>query len=527
MKWNILISDPLAEEGVNRLRKEKNFEVTERFGMKEEELIELIPEYHALIIRSETKVTDRVIEVASKLKVIGRAGSGLDNVNIEVATRKGIVVMNTPEGNTISAAEHTISMILALSRNIPQANASLKEGRWERKRFMGTEVYGKTLGIVGLGKIGEEVAKRAQGLQMKVIACDPFVSQEKADELGIALFGLEELLPQVDYLSLHTPLTPQTRNLIGKREISSMKKEARIINCARGGIIDEKILYRALKEGRLKGAALDVFEEEKPFNSPLMELDAVVFTPHLGASTEEAQKRVSVDMASQVIDILEDGKIRNAVNIPTLSPQVRKKIGPYLSLAEKMGYLEAQLSEGHPNKLKVVFSGKLVNFDVNPLTVALVKGLLSFVLKEDVNYVNALILAGERGIGVEETKTSDAGGFTNLISATLITDLGQRRIDGTIFERTFYIVRIDDYSLEFVPRGELLICANEDKPGVVGKIATVLGRYRINIAGLQMGRKSPGRKNVSVYSLDSSPSSKAMEEISKIPEVIEAKLVHL
>jgi len=527
MKWNILISDPLAEEGVNRLRKEENFEVTERFGMKEEELIKLIPEYHALIIRSETKVTDRVIEVASKLKVIGRAGAGLDNVNLEVATRKGIVVMNTPEGNTVSAAEHTISMILALSRNIPQANASLKGGRWERKKFMGTEVYGKTLGIVGLGRIGREVARRAQGLQMKVIACDPFVSQKKAGELEIALFGLEELLPQVDYLSLHTPLTPQTRNLIGKREISSMKKEARIINCARGGIIDEKSLYRALKEGRLKGAALDVFEEEKPFNSPLMELDAVVFTPHLGASTEEAQKRVAVDMASQVIDILKDGKIRNAVNIPTLSPQVRKKIGPYLALAEKMGYLEAQLSEGHPNKLKVVFSGELVNFEVNPLTVALVKGLLSFVLKEDVNYVNALILAGERGIGVEETKTSDAEGFTNLISATLITDLGQRRIDGTIFERTSYIVRIDDYSLEFVPRGELLICANEDKPGAVGKIATALGRYQINIAGLQMGRKSPGRKNVSVYSLDSSPSSKAMEEISKIPEVIEAKLVHL
>lgn len=316
MKWKILIAEPLDEEGINRLREKRAFEATQKFGMCEEDLISSIPEYDALIIRSETKVTDSVINAASRLKVIGRAGVGLDNVDIEAATRKGIVVMNTPGGNTISAAEHTISMILALSRNIPQANASLKEGRWDRKKFQGTEVYGKTLGIVGLGRVGSEVARRAQGLEMKVIACDPLISKQRVQELGIGLFNLEQLLPQVDYLSLHTPLTSQTRNLIGEREISVMKEGARIINCARGGIIDEEALCRALKEGKLKGAALDVFEEEKPFSSPLVELDSVVLTPHLGASTEEAQRRVAVDIASQVIDALEGREIRNAVNVP-------------------------------------------------------------------------------------------------------------------------------------------------------------------------------------------------------------------
>lgn len=324
MKWKILIAEPLDEEGINRLREKRTFEATQKFGMCEEDLISSIPEYDALIIRSETKVTDSVINAAPRLKVIGRAGVGLDNVDIEAATRKGIVVMNTPGGNTVSAAEHTISMILALSRNIPQANASLKEGRWDRKKFQGTEVYGKTLGIVGLGRVGSEVARRAQGLEMKVIACDPLISKQRVQELGIGLFNLEQLLPQVDYLSLHTPLTPQTRNLIGEREISLMKEGARIINCARGGIIDEEALYRALKEGKLKGAALDVFEEEKPFSSPLVELDSVVLTPHLGASTEEAQRRVAVDIASQLIDALEGREIRNAVNVPTPSPDWRE-----------------------------------------------------------------------------------------------------------------------------------------------------------------------------------------------------------
>ena len=315
----ILISDPLAKEGIERLKKERGLEVTEAINLEEKELIETIAQYHALIVRSETKVTKEVIDVASHLRVIARAGTGLDNIDVEAATKRGIIVMNAPEGNTISAAEHTISMMLALSRNIPQAYLSLKEKRWDRKRFMGTEVYGKILGIVGLGRIGSEVAKRAQGLEMRVIAYDPFVSSEKAEERGITLFELEELLPQVDYLTVHTPLTSHTKGMIGEREIGLMKKGARIINCARGGIIEEDALYKALKQGKIAGAALDVFEKGKPFDSPLLELDSIVFTPHLGASTEEAQKRVAIVIASQVMDALKGGEVRNVVSLSTLS----------------------------------------------------------------------------------------------------------------------------------------------------------------------------------------------------------------
>jgi D-3-phosphoglycerate dehydrogenase len=524
----ILVSDPLSKEGIEKLKSEDRFEVREAIGLDEDELIKLIPEYDALIIRSETRVTSKVIDAAVNLKVIGRAGTGVDNVDIEAATKKGIIVMNTPEGNTISAAEHTICMMLALSRNISQANASIKKGEWNRKKFMGSEVYGKILGIIGLGRIGREVATRAQGLKMTVIAYDPFISKERAEELGITLLELDQLLPRVDYLTLHVPLTPQTKNLIGEKEISLMKKGARIINCARGGIINEDALYQALKEGRLKGAALDVFEKGKPFDSPLLELDSVILTPHLGASTEEAQKRVAIDIVLQIIDALKNEKVKNAVNLPFISPQMEKKIGVYLSLSEKMGNLEAQLVEGHPKEVKIIYRGELANFEVAPLTVAFIKGMLNFALSETVNYVNALVFAEERGIKIMEAKTSEGEEFKNLISVTVLTDKEEKRVDGTIFEGKIpHIVRIDDYSLDFIPQGDLLICSNMDRPGVVGKIGTILGKYRINISGLRMGRKTPGEKNVSVYSLDNSPPSEAIEDLSKIKEILTVKLVKL
>jgi D-3-phosphoglycerate dehydrogenase len=522
----ILISDPLAEEGIDRLKEEDGIKVREAPGLSPKELIRTIPEYDALIVRSETKVTKEVIHAASRLKVIGRAGTGLDNIDITSATKKGIIVMNTPEGNTISAAEHTISMMLALSRNIPQAHFSLRSGEWNRKKFMGTEVYGKILGIVGLGRIGSEVVKRAQGLKMRTVAYDPFISKERAEQLGVTLMDLEELLPQVDYLTVHTPLTLQTRDLIGEKEIALMKKDARVINCARGGIIQEDALYRALKENRLKGAALDVFEKGKPFDSPLLKLDSVIFTPHLGASTEEAQKRVALDIVLQVIDALKGGQLRNAVNILTTSGQLQKKIEPYLSLAEKMGDLEAQLTEGHPKELMVTYRGELGGLEVGPITVALIKGLLNSVY-ETVNYVNAPVLAKERGIKLVETKTSQEAGFTNLISVKLITDIEERTVDGTVFERVPHILRIDDYPLDFIPEGYLLICANVDKPGAVGKIATTLGKHQVNIGSLQMGRRTRGEKNVSVYVLDSSPSLQAIKDLLKLEEILEAKLVHL
>ncbi|NQS88781.1 phosphoglycerate dehydrogenase [Patescibacteria group bacterium] len=311
----ILITDSLAKEGVDKL-KEEGFEVSEEIGVNEERLVSIIPSYTALIVRSGTKVTERVINAANNLKIIGRAGTGVDNVDVNVATRKGIIVMNTPDSNTISVAEHTISMMLALSRNIPQAHLSLKEEQWNRGKFMGTQVYGKILGIIGLGRIGSEVAKRAKGLGMKVIAYDPFIPRERANEFGVDLCELKKLLPQVDYLTVHTPLIPQTKNLIGEKEIRLMKKNVRVINCARGGIIEENSLYQALKEGRVKGAALDVFENGKPFGSPLMKLNSVILTPHLGASTEEAQRKVAIDIVCQIVDALKWNKVRNAVNIP-------------------------------------------------------------------------------------------------------------------------------------------------------------------------------------------------------------------
>jgi D-3-phosphoglycerate dehydrogenase len=379
---------------------------------------------------------------------------------------------------------------------------------------------------VGLGRIGSEVAKRAQGLKMRIIAYDPFISKERAEQLGVTLMDLEELLPEVDYLTVHTPLTSQTRNLIGEKEIALMKKDARIINCARGGIIQEDALYRALKENRLKGAALDVFEKGKPFDSPLLKLDSVIFTPHLGASTKEAQKRIALDIVLQVIAALKGGPLRNAVNILTTSPRLQKKTEPYLSLAEKMGGLEAQLIEDHPKEVRVTYGGEFGELELGPITVALLKGLLSSVY-DTVNYVNAPILAKERGIKLVETKTSHEARFTSLVSVKLITDIEERRIDGTVFERVPHIVRIDDYPLDFVPQGHLLICANVDKPGAVGKIATTLGRYQVNIGGLQMGRRTPGGKNVSVYVLDSSPPPEAIKDLLKLGEILEAKLVHL
>ena len=523
----ILVTDHLSSQGLIKL-KEEGFQVTEKTGLSEDELIKIIPGYVALIIRSETKVTERVINAASDLKIIGRAGTGLDNVDVDAATRKGIIVMNTPEANTISAAEHTISMLLSLSRNIPQANYSLKKGEWNRKKFIGTEVYGKILGIIGLGRIGSEVAKRAQGLGMKVMAYDPFVSRSRAEELGVTLCEFDELLSKADYLTIHTPLTENTKGLIGEREFSLMKEGARIINCARGKIIDEDALYKAIKSGKIKGAALDVFEKGKPFGSPLLELDSVIVTPHLGASTEEAQMRVALEIATQVADALKGRRIVNAVNIPSFPPYLEKKIGGYLSLAEKTGSLGAQLIKGHLKEVQITYKGDLSEFEVKPLTVALIKGLLGFVLKESVNYVNAPVLAKERGIKISEIKTTEKGEYSSLIKAELFSDTHQLKIEGTMLEGKIpYIVKINECSLEFIPKGYLLICTSMDKPGVVGKIASVLGEYGINIAELRMGRAPSRKENVSVYTLDTSPSLEVVERICSIKEILEVKLVHL
>lgn len=523
----VLVSDHLAEEGIRILR-EAGMEVDVKTGLKGEELAREIKGYDAIIIRSSTKLTKEILESADQLKVIGRAGVGLDNVDIETATKKGIIVMNTPLGNTISTAEHTIALMLALSRNIPQAEGSLKEGRWERKKFMGVELYGKMLGIVGLGRIGKEVAKRALSFGMKVVAYDPYLSSEQARKYEVDLVDYEYLLKNSDYITFHVPLTESTYHMFGEREIKLVKNTVRIINCSRGGVVDEEALYKALSEGRIAGAALDVYEKEPPLDSPLLKLKNVVLTPHLGASTEEAQLNVAIEIAHQVRDALLGKAIRNAVNLPSLEPEVLEEIKPYLDLAEKLGYLGSQLMDGHVTKVVVRYSGDVLSHDITPLSSALLKGFLQPMLKESVNYVNAPIMAKERGIGVEEVRSTRSQNFTNLIQLTIHTEKGENIVAGTLFTKENpRIVNIDGYYVEAIPEGYMLIIYNQDKPGVIGHIGTTLGKKGINISGMTFGRKSAGGDALTVLNLDSPIDEDIIKELLRHEYIEDVKLIKL
>ncbi len=525
----ILVSDQLAQEGLAILKEVKEFTVDVKTELKPEELKEVIKGYDALIVRSATKVTKDIINAAEKLKVIGRAGVGLDNVDLESATQKGIIVMNTPAGNTISTCEHTMSMILALSRNIPQANASTKKGEWKRSKFMGIELYGKILGIVGFGRIGKEVAKRALSFGMKVIIYDPFLSREVAEEMGIEVVELPGLLERADFITVHTPLTDETKHLISTKEFSLMKKSVRIINCARGGIIDEAALSSAIKEGKVSAAALDVFEKE-PLSpdSELLKLDNVIVTPHLGASTEEAQVNVSIEVAEIVRDALLNRGIRNAANYPCLEAEVCSLLEPHINLAEKLGMFSGQLIEGRFQELSISYSGDIVSYNLSPLTMALVKGLLSPILKETVNFVNAISLARERGINIRESKLSKEGEFVNLIQLEVKTDKESKKISGTLSaNKQPRIVKIDDNYVEVSPIGEMIVMQNWDKPGIIGHIGTFLGRYNINIAAMTFGRQSPGGKAISVLNVDSPVSADILDKIRKMENVLEAKVIRI
>lgn len=524
----VLVSDKLAQEGLDILKKEKAIEVDVKTGLNTEELKKTIPPYDGLIVRSSTKVTKEIIEAAKNLKIIGRAGVGLDNVDVEAASRQGIVVMNTPGGNTISTAEHTMSMILALSRNIPQAHQSLVSERWDRKKFMGVEIYGKTLGIIGLGRIGTEVAKRAMSFGMKILAFDPYLSLDKAKSLNIESVKLNELLKRSDYISVHTPLTSETKHLISDKEIALMKKGVKIINCARGGIIDEVALVKGLKSAQVSGCALDVYEKEPPLGSPLFKMDNVVVTPHLGASTEEAQVNVAIDIAKQMCDGLLGRGMFNAVNAPCLTPEVAEIVKPYVTLAEKIGALSSQLCEGHIVRIKIKYRGDIGSYDTTPVTVACIKGVLQPFMGETVNYVNAGVLAKERGIAIEETKTERIENFANLISVEMKTEKEQLSIWGTIFGKSDpRIVRINKYYVEAHPAGYMLVIKNKDLPGVVGQIGTILGQNKINIAEMTFGREKPGGQAISVLNVDSTISKGVLEKIKKAKNIFDAKLIKL
>lgn len=526
----VLVSDPLAKEGLEILQKAEGIEVDVRTGLKPEELVACIGEYDGMIVRSETKVTKEVIEAGKKLQVIGRAGVGVDNIDVPAATKKGIVVMNAPGGNTVSTAEHTFAMILALARNIPQADKSMKNKEWERKKFMGVELCGKTLGIIGLGRIGSYVAQLGLAFNMKVLAYDPFISQEKAKRVGVQLAELDELYRRSDYITLHVPKSDETKEMISKETIARMKDGVRIINCARGGLVDETALSEALKSGKVAGAALDVYDKEPPsMDNPLFEINTCVTVPHLGASTVDAQTNVGVEVAGQVVDALTGGPIRNAVNIQQVPPEVFQEIAPYLILAEKIGALHTQLTVGGMEEVEIKISGEIAGYEVTPFTVATLKGMLSTILKETVvNYVNAPFIAKERGIKIVESKETKEEDFTNLISITLKTDKKTSQIAGSIFQKNeARIVAIDGFRIDAMPQGDMLVISNVDKPGVIGNLGTLLGKNNINIAGLQMGRKAIGGKQLVVLNVDGKVSDTVLQEISSLEEILDVKLVKL
>lgn len=523
----VLVSDNISPKGVEILKK-AGLDVDVKTGMKPDELKACIGEYDGLVIRSATKVTADVMEAASKLKVIGRAGSGLDNVDKTAASKKGIVVMNTPGGNTMTTAEHSIAMLFSVARLIPQATASMKAGKWEKKKFMGVELYHKTLGIVGLGNIGSQVAKKAQGLDMNVIAYDPFLSEDKAKATGIRKVSLDELFAESDFITIHTPITAETKGVINSKTISRMKNGVRIINCARGGIINEADLYEALKSGKVGGAALDVFEKEPPENNPLLTLDNVVCTPHLGASTEEAQENVAVAVAEQIADYLVSGVIRNAVNFPSIPNEQVPRLQPYINLAEKLGGFSAQIFEGGATEITVEFRGTAAEINTAPVTIAAIKGFLTPILLETVNFVNAPIIAKERGIEVKEIKSNDAGDYNSMIALRIKAKGRESYVAGTLFSKKDpRVILIDEFKVEIVPEGELLLIYNNDKPGVIGSIGMLMGKNNINIARMHFGRESAGGMAISVVSIDSIPTPEVIEEIKRLPNILSVKQISL
>ncbi|MEW6543004.1 MAG: phosphoglycerate dehydrogenase [Nitrospirota bacterium] len=524
----ILVSDSLSKQGLEILQK-AGFTVDVKTKLSKEDLLREIKQYDGLVVRSATKVTADVIAAAERLKVVGRAGSGLDNVDTQAATRRGIVVMNTPGGNTVTTAEHTMAMIFSMTRRVPQATASMKGGKWEKERFMGVELYNKTLGIVGIGQIGGYLAKLAQGISMNVIAYDPYLAEERASKMGVELVDLADLFRRADIISVHTPLTPETRSLINKDVIETMKPGVMIVNCARGGIVNEGDLYEALKSKRVAAAAFDVFEEEpvKPDN-PLLTLDNFICTPHIGASTAEAQENVAIGIAEQIVDYFTKGIARGAVNIPSVSPELLPRLQPYLTLAEKLGRLQAQLFEGGLERVTVEYSGDVAALAVAPLTIAVLKGLFTPILEDAVNYVNAPVVAKERGIEVKEVKSSDAGDYTSVIRVRVEAGKQTHRLAGTLYHRKDpRVIEIDDFRVEVAPEGHMLFILNVDRPGVIGSVGQVLGDHQVNIARMQCSREERGGNALLIIGLDAPLPSGMLETIRRGQNILSVKLVDL
>jgi D-3-phosphoglycerate dehydrogenase len=521
----ILVCDGVSEQGVEILSKE--FEVDVKKKLAPEELLAIIPEYDALVVRSETKVTKAVLAVAEKLKAIGRAGVGVDNIDVEAATQKGVIVLNAPEGNTIAATEHTVAMMLALARNIPDAHGSMKNREWKRSKYMGVEMRGKTLGVIGLGRIGSGVAKRAIAMEMNVIGYDPYINADHAKNLGIELAEVAEIFAKADFITFHMPLTPQTKYMVNKEAFAKMKPGVRLINCARGGIIDELALAEALQSGIVAGAAIDVFEKEPvdPEN-PLLGLDNIVLTPHLGASTAEAQVGVAVDVAHGIIAALRGEPVTTAVNMAPVAPHVLKLIRPYFNLAERMGCTAVNLADGPIASVDVEYNGDITEVDTKMLTTAVLKGLLNPILQEAVNYVNAPGLAKTRNIKVKEVKNKEAANFANLLTVRITTAKGQHLVQGTLFGEEERIVNIDGHRVDVDPRARVLICPHINRPGIIGKVGTLMGEHGINISGMQVGKTEVSGTNIMVLAVDNDIPADILAKVTAIDGIFGAKLIN-
>lgn len=523
----VLVSDLIDQAGIDILSQVATVDINT--GLSPEELVQIIPEYDALMIRSGSRITKEIIEAGTQLKIIGRAGVGVDNVDVNAATRRGVIVVNSPEGNTIAAAEHALAMMLALSRYIPDANTSVKSGQWDRKSYVGAEVYKKTLGIVGLGKIGSHVANAAKAMGMRLLAYDPFISAERADQIGCRLVEMDMLLQESDYITLHIPKTSETAHLINAEALSKMKPNARIINCARGGIIDEAALYTALTEGKIAGAALDVYETEPLGESTLRSLGKeVILTPHLGASTTEAQVNVAIDVAEQIRDVLLGLPARSAVNIPGLGPDVLEELRPYMQLAETLGNLVGQLAGGRVEQLNIRLQGELATNKSQPLVVAALKGLLFQALRERVNYVNANIEAKERGIRVIETRDAAVRDYAGSLHLEAKGSLGEHSVTGALLgEGEIRLTDIDDFPINVPPTQHMLFTLHRDMPGIIGKLGSLLGSFNVNIASMQVGRKIVRGDAVMVLSLDDPLPDGILDEITKVSGIRDAYTVTL
>jgi D-3-phosphoglycerate dehydrogenase / 2-oxoglutarate reductase len=519
----VLVADPLSKEGIE-IMKAGGAEVDIKTNLKPEEIIAIIGNYEGMVVRSQTQVTASIIEAGKKLIIIGRAGVGVDNIDLEAASRRGIIVVNAPTGNTISAAEHAIALMLSLARHIPNANYALKAGKWERSKFTGTEVRGKTLGVIGLGNVGSAVARRARGLEMKVIAYDPFVSEDRGRNLQVEIVPLEKIYKEADFITLHIPLNAQTKEMVGVKELAMMKPTTRIVNTARGGLINEEALAAALKDKKITAAAVDVFPQEPCTSSVLFSLDNVIVTPHLGASTAEAQVTAASDVAEQIVDVFKGLAPKYAVNAPFIPPEMMPILNPFMQVATKIGKLASQLSEGQMKSLSIKYEGEITGYDTNAIKAALLGGLLERISEDRVNMVNANIIAARRGLNVIEQKDITCQNYASLITAEVTTSSGSQEIAGTVLRGESHIVRVNKYWIDFVPTtGPFLFVDHKDRPGLIGTVGNITGSVDVNISSMYVGRLKARGEALMILDLDERLPEAARQMIKSIPDVYTAK----